>query len=803
MLLKQLTLKNIRSYSEETIIFPKGSTLLSGDIGCGKSSLLLAIEFALFGASRPDLPAENLLRKGCTSGLVELTFLLNNQEITISRNLKKERDAIRQTAGHLIINNLKKELTPVELKAEMINLLGYPEEVATKNKNYLFRYTLYTPQEAMKEILQEDTELRLDVLRKIFNIDKYKIIRENMQHYLKKMRMIMEVLKTKIEPLEVHQQQLSAIVEEKLKIDGMINMIFPELEQRRKAITALREEITTLETKQKRQQELLQKERATTTLVEEKQRFMEAMFHKQEQLLMQISQFSIPHNTTIATVKEEIWQLEQQQKQYLVQKITLQERISQLQHSIEEMQQKMEKSEELLLTIPEKERLKQELTSEIVQRPELEEREKQLEELLERSLGLIVKNNTLLQQAKEIEQKINSLETCPTCLQNVPEEYRNQIQQQEMEKIRQAENLLFELNKKKREILQQKETAQERINQIILKGNQLARTIVELQQLEEKKKASTMLNEQLKMLVQENNKAMQQLKELPLAVNVEVLESRLNRLQSLVEWCTQRSYLEQQRRETAELAAKTKFELQQLQDQAEIIHKELRHLGELIPRLTERKQALQELQHQEKEFSIELVRWQTQKDSLINQEQKISESIQLLTQEKNKLLRTQELYSWQDEFFLKLTLTLEKQVMITIHHLFSQCFQEWFSILIDDESVTSRLDDAFTPIIEQNGHEMSFFNLSGGERTSAALAYRLALNRVINDIVHSIKTKSLLILDEPTDGFSMEQLDKVREVLDKLKLQQTIIVSHESKIESFVENVIRIQKEGHVSKVMV
>ena len=103
----------------------------------------------------------------------------------------------------------------------------------------------------------------------------------------------------------------------------------------------------------------------------------------------------------------------------------------------------------------------------------------------------------------------------------------------------------------------------------------------------------------------------------------------------------------------------------------------------------------------------------------------------------------------------------------------------------------------------QNGYDISFADLSGGEKTSAALAYRLALNKVINDIIHTINTKELLILDEPTDGFSSEQLDKVREVLDKLHLQQTIIVSHESKIESFVENIIKIQKEGHVSEVII
>ena len=69
-------------------------------------------------------------------------------------------------------------------------------------------------------------------------------------------------------------------------------------------------------------------------------------------------------------------------------------------------------------------------------------------------------------------------------------------------------------------------------------------------------------------------------------------------------------------------------------------------------------------------------------------------------------------------------------------------------------------------------------------------------------MIHDIKTKEMLILDEPTDGFSMEQLDKVRDVLERLNLGQTVIVSHESKIESFVDNVIRIRKEGHVSTVV-
>ena len=92
--------------------------------------------------------------------------------------------------------------------------------------------------------------------------------------------------------------------------------------------------------------------------------------------------------------------------------------------------------------------------------------------------------------------------------------------------------------------------------------------------------------------------------------------------------------------------------------------------------------------------------------------------------------------------------------------------------------------------------------MSGGEKTGIALSYRLALNKVINQLIENIKTKDLIILDEPTDGFSSAQLDKIRDVLDSIDTKQTIIVSHESKIESFVENIIRINKHEHTSIVV-
>jgi len=181
---------------------------------------------------------------------------------------------------------------------------------------------------------------------------------------------------------------------------------------------------------------------------------------------------------------------------------------------------------------------------------------------------------------------------------------------------------------------------------------------------------------------------------------------------------------------------------------------------------------------------------------------RLNKEIKDLEETKNKLKKKQSTRNWIKKHFLNLIELIEKHVMLKIQQEFDEYFQEWFNLMIEDENITARLDEKFTPIIEQDGYEIEFNDLSGGEKTSVALSYKLALNKVINDLISEINTKDFLILDEPTDGFSSEQLDKIKEILDSLKVKQIIIVSHESKIETFVDKVIRIEKNNNLSQIV-
>lgn len=187
MIIKKIKLHNIRSYSDASLDLPIGKILFSGDVGSGKSTLLLALEFALFGLQRGIFDGATLLRNGKKDGYVEIELAVSDHYITIKRTLKRSRDSVTQESAMLIVDGKKKELTAMELKHFVIEILNYPQSLLTK-KNLIYRYTVYTPQEEMKKILLENDEARIDTLRKVFDIDKYKKILNNSEIFVSVLR---------------------------------------------------------------------------------------------------------------------------------------------------------------------------------------------------------------------------------------------------------------------------------------------------------------------------------------------------------------------------------------------------------------------------------------------------------------------------------------------------------------------------------------------------------------------------------------------------------------------------------------
>ena len=94
MLLKKLKLQNIRSYEELEIKFPKGSVLLAGDIGSGKTSILLGLQFALFGL-QPGQKGSSILKQGFDNAYAMLELEIDGEIIILERTIKKAKKVFK------------------------------------------------------------------------------------------------------------------------------------------------------------------------------------------------------------------------------------------------------------------------------------------------------------------------------------------------------------------------------------------------------------------------------------------------------------------------------------------------------------------------------------------------------------------------------------------------------------------------------------------------------------------------------------------------------------------------------------
>jgi len=235
MILKKITLNNIRSYQNQEITFPEGSILLSGDIGSGKTTILLGIEFALFGL-QPGQRGTSLLRNGEKEGGVVLEFEVMEKQVVVERTLKRGK-SVSQDYCAITIDREKKEFSVTELKDRVLKILNYPKEF-TKKQNLLYKFTVYTPQEEMKQIILEDPETRINTLRHVFGIDKYKKILENVSILASKLREDKRMREGMIEGLEQDRANLAS-KEDELEVKhynlGSIEKeLFLKMEKRKK-----------------------------------------------------------------------------------------------------------------------------------------------------------------------------------------------------------------------------------------------------------------------------------------------------------------------------------------------------------------------------------------------------------------------------------------------------------------------------------------------------------------------------------------------------------------------------------------
>src|SRR5581483_4912087 len=86
-MIKDIQLKDFIAHRDTKLGFGKGITVFVGHNGSGKSSIIDAITFALFGEHTRGKSKKNLVRRGANQSLAQICFTLNSREFQVSRGL--------------------------------------------------------------------------------------------------------------------------------------------------------------------------------------------------------------------------------------------------------------------------------------------------------------------------------------------------------------------------------------------------------------------------------------------------------------------------------------------------------------------------------------------------------------------------------------------------------------------------------------------------------------------------------------------------------------------------------------------
>jgi len=812
MIFNTLKMENIRSYENEKIDFPSGTSLFEGDVGSGKSTILMAMEFALFGLGNQK--GDALLRKGTKKGSVFLSFSLEGSEYQIKRTLfRNNKDSITQDKASLNAGGRKMLLSPSEIKERILDILNFKEPSNPRAQSVIYRYAVYTPQEEMKFILAQKPDKRLETLRKAFGIEDYKTAAENAT-------LISRAIKEKISYLSGQISDMD-VLSDKLKKKNY------ELTENNDNLSKFTKKRDELESSLKQQNEELDKLKQKESDLKQ----IEAQIpHLVGQLKGKIK-LSNDYNKEIKDLEDEnqnrfVPKIETLNKLKRPTNITTEQLTEKIEEIKKAVKNRGELKAELKVYIKNKQDIKDKLQDWKNKDPEeltkkIEALTKKLEDL-EKNLSKHQKElqdiTNRISQLEALKQDINNKlenidglgDVCPICGSVLDEEHKKELKQEREKEIRRFNSEIAVLNtsvkSKYEEQIEQDEDNIKQLNEDLKLYNSLIENFADLNRVEEEiseiEGKISIIEENLMLNIQEDVK-FENFEEY-----LKTLENLLNRLREYNQAQEKLDEIKIQFKKNLDKAEEYQAnieiitrEIENLNGNINNFHNQIQDLPELIGKVGKLQRIYDQTRVKLDEENVMVVEAQTLIKTLTQDVGKLTDELKEKETLKNQLDDLKNYYSWLTDYLIPTLAMIEKHVMANIHLEFDDNFQKWFNLLIDDTSKTGRIDEEFTPIIEQDGYGQEINYLSGGEKTSIALAYRLALNNIVQKVSTGMKS-NLLIMDEPTDGFSKEQLFKIRDILNELNYPQIIIVSHERELESFADNIFQIEKTDGVSEVV-
>ncbi len=733
-MIQSLQLFNWKSHDETVLEFSKGTNVLIGIMGSGKSSVLDAISYSLYGTfpnlRRGGAKLEDIIKQDKEDAKLKLKFIHEGQEYEVERIItKKGSDALLYKEDAVI------QKSPKAVTTEIEKILNVDYD--------LFNKIIYSEQNNIDYFFSLRPGKRKEEIDALLGLDRFETARTNTTKILNKIKDQVSFLKSNINT-EKEEELVKKINELKKEIEELSNkqqISKKTHDELNKQIQSLMENISNLE-KQKqeyqnlkdsiiRKEELLSKlEKELINLEKYKQLNLEEKKKELEEL-------------NIEKTEEQISELLKQNNELISKKTKLLSDIERTNNILNQIKE----SEEFLKNI-DIEELKRNLKN----------TEEKFENIKKQIAEGEIKNKELEKAIQELNNE--GLSKCPVCDSELSTEHRNTLIMEKTQEKRLIQEQELELLKEKQDIKQKKEELESKIKQIEKKKDKI-------DELNKEKKDITELNGQLENI----EKQITELK-----TNKEILEK------SIKEKREQKDKLREEIRVIEEYSKKLKekqeinIKLEQEKDRIKELGYDEKIFNKINKELQEKNNEFNKCEYEIKNINSEL----KNKQEILELTTKESEKINKLKKDIEYFNKKEEQYSIYKNCIIETQTEVRKGLIEAIN---TAMMEIWPIIYPYGDYERIRLDpqekDYVTQLYKNNVWRDLDATASGGEKACLSLTMRIAFAMVLTPNL------SWLILDEPTHNLDVQAVNMFSETLqDKIPgiVEQTFVITHDESL---------------------
>ncbi len=765
-MITKVILKNWRSHQNSTLGFSPGTNALIGIMGSGKSSILNAICFGLFGTN-PEIQSRKLkldeliTNKPTPKDLaeIEVFFKVDGTEYSVKRIIEKRKGT---SYSELRVNGKLQEAPSTQRVNELV-------EKIMKVDYELFSKAIYSEQNAMDYFLTIPKGQRMRKIDELLMIDKFERARSNTISLINRIierKSAMESSLTNVNMTELQntidnlKSSVENIVNEKVQIEKNIKQISLEratLEKELQTFYKTKDNFDTLKREEIAFSSAINEIASTLKKLEESLKGVNG--DDIEKNIKSFSDISTKLEQTFAERQEEYHKLaEQFSKAKAEAEMYKRETISRLQNELEEKLQLQRDAN----------KFKKQIGGSVDKI--MEEKKK----LVEKYVGKMEAMRIKIEDATNIIDQLSSIKAkCPICEAKITEARKIIL-------IKQKKVQVKDLYEEMEHAAKQKQMSEQDLKDLEMSIVKLNRILDEIENLDAIKSNLENAEHIYKVLEESSLKLEKEIK--TTRIDLEKMSKTLSETRS-----------EKQKYDLISLQMKDyetkKSRINELIRQRDEINRHLQTLEKLVTgkESSSLETSLRNLVGQERELMAKLAALD---QILLEREVRLKEldsTFTKTTKERQNIKKFEDL-SVQLKIFEKsleqTQIQLRQEFITLVNYSMSQLWQTLYPYQ-DFTGIRLNIDEGDYVLQLQSRNE--WVNVegiaSGGERSIAALTLRIAFSLVLAPNLR------MIFLDEPThnlDSNAVAMLSSVlRERINEF-IDQTFLITHQSELEEAV-----------------